>query len=42
MSSETIHHREADFHDEWAASTNLQDVRVREAFEAPTDRKSVV
>ena len=36
MSSETIHHREADFHDEWAASTNLNEVRVREAFEAPT------
>ncbi len=36
MSSEAIHHREADFHDEWAASTDLASVRVREAFEAPT------
>jgi 2-polyprenyl-3-methyl-5-hydroxy-6-metoxy-1,4-benzoquinol methylase len=36
MTSETIHRREADFHDEWAASTDLTQVRVREAFEAPT------
>ena len=36
MSSDTIHHREASFHDEWAASTDLKDVRVCEAFEAPT------
>ena len=41
MSNETIHHREADFHDEWAASTNLKDVRVREAFEAPTAMENV-
>jgi SAM-dependent methyltransferase len=30
------HRREAAFHDEWAASTQLQDVLVRECFEAPT------
>ena len=33
---ETIHRREAEFHDEWAADTDLVKVRVREAFEAPT------
>ena len=36
MKSDAIHSREADFHDEWAASTNLAEVRVREAFESPT------
>ena len=30
------HRREAAFHDEWAASTALNDVLVRECFEAPT------
>jgi SAM-dependent methyltransferase len=37
MTSETItHQREADFHDAWAASTPLDQVLVRESFEAPT------
>jgi SAM-dependent methyltransferase len=37
MPSETItHQREADFHDTWAASTPLDQVLVRECFEAPT------
>ena len=30
------HSREASFHDAWAASTDLSDVRVIEAFEGPT------
>jgi len=30
------HEREAAFHDVWAASTRLEDVLVRESFEAPT------
>ena len=35
--SETIaHQREAAFHDEWAASTTLDAIHVRECFEAPT------
>jgi SAM-dependent methyltransferase len=29
------HRREADFHDAWAAGTRLEDVLVRESFEAP-------
>ncbi|MEO8204857.1 MAG: class I SAM-dependent methyltransferase [Chthoniobacterales bacterium] len=36
MDSETIHRRESDFHDEWASSTKLEEIRVRETFEAPT------
>lgn len=36
MDSKTIHRREADFHDEWAAGTNLETIRVRDTFEAPT------
>ena len=28
--------READFHDHWASSTRIEDVLVRECFEAPT------
>ncbi len=37
MTSETIpHQREAAFHDAWASSTKLEDVLVRECFEAPT------
>lgn len=28
--------REAEFHDQWASSTRLEDVLVRESFEAPT------
>jgi SAM-dependent methyltransferase len=30
------HQREAAFHDDWAASTSLNEVLVRECFEAPT------
>jgi ubiquinone/menaquinone biosynthesis C-methylase UbiE len=37
MASETItHQREAAFHDAWAGSTPIDDVLVRECFEAPT------
>jgi 2-polyprenyl-3-methyl-5-hydroxy-6-metoxy-1,4-benzoquinol methylase len=37
MRSEAIaHQREAAFHDEWAGSTPLEEIRVRESFEAPT------
>jgi SAM-dependent methyltransferase len=36
MDSELIHSREAHFHDEWAAGTNLAEIKVREAFESPT------
>jgi 2-polyprenyl-3-methyl-5-hydroxy-6-metoxy-1,4-benzoquinol methylase len=31
-----IHQREADFHDEWARSTDIHSISVREAFESPT------
>ena len=31
-----LHRREADFHDEWALSTPLEKILVRECFEAPT------
>ncbi len=31
-----LHDREASFHDAWASSTKLEDVLVRECFEAPT------
>jgi SAM-dependent methyltransferase len=31
-----IHDRETEFHDAWAAGTSLDDVLVRECFEAPT------
>jgi SAM-dependent methyltransferase len=31
-----IHRREADFHDAWASHTPIEDVLVRECFEAPT------
>jgi ubiquinone/menaquinone biosynthesis C-methylase UbiE len=31
-----LHNREAVFHDTWASSTSLDDVLVRECFEAPT------
>jgi SAM-dependent methyltransferase len=34
--SETIHQHEAQFHDLWALSTPLDQIAVREAFEAPT------
>lgn len=30
------HQRESEFHDDWARSTRLEDIAVREAFEAPT------
>jgi ubiquinone/menaquinone biosynthesis C-methylase UbiE len=37
MTVDTIsHQREAAFHDAWASSTPLDDVLVRECFEAPT------
>lgn len=37
MASDVItQRREASFHDEWASSTRLEDVLVRECFEAPT------
>jgi SAM-dependent methyltransferase len=32
----SIHRRETEFHDEWARSTDLKSIGVREAFEAPT------
>jgi len=32
----SIHQRETDFHDEWARSTDIRSISVREAFEAPT------
>src|SRR5689334_7334403 len=31
-----VHAKEARFHDEWAQSTPLDQIHVREAFEAPT------
>lgn len=37
MASDTItHEREAAFHDAWAGSTKIDDVLVRESFQAPT------
>jgi SAM-dependent methyltransferase len=37
MSTEALlHQREAAFHDTWASSTRIEDVLVRECFEAPT------
>ncbi len=35
-SEQGVHQKEADFHDQWAASTPLDKISVREAFEAPT------
>jgi 2-polyprenyl-3-methyl-5-hydroxy-6-metoxy-1,4-benzoquinol methylase len=35
-SDSALHDREAKFHDAWASSTKLEDVLVRECFEAPT------
>jgi len=35
LSTEHIHAKEEAFHDEWAASTPVADVHVRECFEAP-------
>ena len=34
--SAVVHHDEVAFHDEWAQSTPLEKIAVREAFEAPT------
>ena len=31
-----VHSRESAFHDQWAQDTPLAQIRVREAFEAPT------
>jgi ubiquinone/menaquinone biosynthesis C-methylase UbiE len=36
VSDATTHQREAAFHDAWASSTPVDDVLVRECFEAPT------
>ncbi len=37
MTSQAIaHQRETAFHDKWAASTPLEEIQVRECFEAPT------
>ena len=37
MTSQAIaHQRETAFHDKWAASTPLEEMQVRECFEAPT------
>src|ERR1700689_1244081 len=36
MSETAIQNREAAFHDAWANNTRLEDVLVRECFEAPT------
>src|SRR5580693_4720279 len=37
MSNEVeLHRREANFHDEWAFATPLDQILVRECFEAPT------
>jgi SAM-dependent methyltransferase len=33
---QALHDREASFHDAWASNTDLDDVLVRECFEAPT------
>ena len=36
MSDAPLYERETVFHDDWAASTSVEGVRVRECFEAPT------
>src|SRR5271156_5383096 len=36
VSHTTTHQRERTFHDAWAGSTAIEDVLVRESFEAPT------
>ncbi len=36
MATGEVHAKEAEFHDQWALSTRLEDVDVRGAFEAPT------
>jgi SAM-dependent methyltransferase len=35
-SESSLHSREAQFHDAWASATDLQNILVRECFEAPT------
>jgi 2-polyprenyl-3-methyl-5-hydroxy-6-metoxy-1,4-benzoquinol methylase len=35
-SDSALHDREANFHDAWASNTRLEDVLVKECFEAPT------
>src|ERR1700733_2550154 len=35
-SARHIHRKEAEFHDQWAGSVKLEEINVREAFEAPT------
>ena len=35
-SDSALHDREAHFHDAWASNTRLEDVLVKECFEAPT------
>jgi SAM-dependent methyltransferase len=34
--SATVHHSESEFHDQWARETPLNEIAVRESFEAPT------
>ncbi len=34
--SSELHQREQEFHDQWARDTDLDSIRVKEAFEAPT------
>jgi len=36
LSDTALHDREASFHDAWASSTSIDDIRVRECFGAPT------
>ena len=36
LSEAALHNREARFHDTWASETKLDDILVRESFEAPT------
>ena len=36
LSESDLHSREAAFHDSWASDTELDDILVRECFEAPT------
>jgi ubiquinone/menaquinone biosynthesis C-methylase UbiE len=33
---DSVHQKESDFHDQWAENTPLENIAVREAFEAPT------
>ena len=36
LSAPTVQEKESTFHDQWASSTEVERVSVREAFEAPT------